>query len=99
MIQKVAPSTIRSRYLRKEIIRLLGGQCCRCGFSDERALQIDHIDGKNMNDHKTLGRLAYLYAVVRCIRFNRVYPMSKKVYQLLCANCNWIKRAERKEHT
>ena len=31
--------------LRKKIIDALGGCCARCGYSDIRALQIDHING------------------------------------------------------
>ena len=75
---------------RKELIELLGGKCVRCGFDDPRALQVDHIDGGGCK-------------AVKSIKGNKNYYHLKKVregsadYQLLCANCNWIKRYENNE--
>src|SRR5258708_35432765 len=31
--------------LRMDIITPLGGECIRCGFTDWRALQVDHVNG------------------------------------------------------
>ena len=59
----------------------------RC--SDERCLQIDHIHGV-WNEPRKVGCLLY-----EDILYN---PESSKIYQLLCANCNWIKRAEKNEN-
>ena len=36
---------IKHQTLRKKIFDSLGGVCIRCGFSDERALQVDHVEG------------------------------------------------------
>ena len=69
---------------RLEVILALGNICCRCGFSDIRALQIDHINGGGSKERKTKSGKSYLYHVLK--------DLSK--YQLLCANCNWIKRYE-----
>lgn len=69
------------------MLLLLGGVCVRCGFDDPRALQIDHVNG---NGCKTPFNNYNLAA-----KMIRALPGS---YQLLCANCNWIKRAERNEH-
>src|SRR6266446_5698640 len=33
------------RRIRREVIEHLGGKCVHCGFSDYRALQVDHING------------------------------------------------------
>jgi hypothetical protein len=82
---------IHSRYAAaKELVFLaLGNQCCRCGFKDKRALQIDHIHGGGMAERKVrnTGGIQYL-------RYAAQHP---ELFQILCANCNWIKRAENKE--
>src|SRR3990170_8952832 len=45
---------------RKKLIELLGGKCIRCGFSDIRALQIDHITGHGSEElHKKGNITAY----------------------------------------
>lgn len=79
----------RAWYSKKkaEIFEALGGKCVRCGFSDIRALQIDHIHGGGRNEIQRMGWPAY---------YKKVLDASEG-YQLLCANCNWIKRSERKE--
>lgn len=73
---------------RNEAFVKLGNKCCRCGFEDERALQIDHVNGRGNHEVRNLSRNAY---------FKRVIADTEGRYQLLCANCNWIKRAERNE--
>src|SRR5882762_6726760 len=37
---------------REEIFDKLGHVCSECGFSDKRALQIDHVHGRGKEDHK-----------------------------------------------
>ena len=83
----------RTYKLRKAILVLLGDKCVRCGFSDDRALQIDHIFGNGTRERKRYGS-------------NNIYPLIlKKIvngstdYQVLCANCNWIKRHEKEEQS
>jgi 5-methylcytosine-specific restriction endonuclease McrA len=70
---------------REEITSLLGGKCCRCGFSDPRALQIDHIDGggKRHRAEHSNARMVYKDMLT--------HPED---FQLLCANCNQIKKIE-----
>lgn len=73
---------------RQKAVDHLGGKCARCGFNDQRALQIDHVNG-------LVGQIRE----GRTVTWRRVLSGSYNgVYQLLCANCNWIKRAERGEH-
>ena len=67
------------------------GCCVRCGFSDIRALQIDHINGGGTKHRVELGRSGE--AFYRWLRMNN-YPEG---YQVLCCNCNGIKRFENKE--
>ena len=80
------------KMLREKAIELLGNKCVNCGFSDKRALQIDHINGGGRKDKRNLkGKQGYLKTVIESI-------LSKEnKYQLLCANCNWIKRVENGE--
>jgi hypothetical protein len=72
---------------RRALLLLLGGKC-KCGFTDERALQIDHRNGGGMHEIRSMGWRAY-YAKVSADPTN---------YQILCANCNWIKRHEKNEN-
>lgn len=78
-------STQRQRQLRVEIVKKLGGRCRVCGFDDVRALHIDHVEGKGSSELRRGygGGLAYYY---------RVRKDTTGRYQILCANCNAIKR-------
>jgi hypothetical protein len=74
--------------IRHEIIMVLGGCCVMCNFSDMRALQIDHINGGGTKEIRSFSnRMKYYRHVLK----------NTHKYQLLCANCNWIKRHENKE--
>lgn len=72
---------------RQKMLDEYGNKCARCGFSDVRALQIDHVKGGNGWKEKRAS-LGY---------FKRVMKHDGE-FQLLCANCNWIKRHEEKEN-
>jgi len=78
----------RRRATKQQVHDLYDNKCARCGFSDARALQIDHIEGggrKERADDK-----AYITMYLRILK-------NPAPYQLLCANCNWIKRIENRE--
>lgn len=77
-----------SQNLRKAVIAFLGGKCIKCGFSDERALQIDHVYGGGRKDRVGLSSSAF---------YKKVLADTAGKYQLLCSNCNWIKRVENDE--
>ena len=79
----------RREELRGRAIERLGGKCTSCGFSDFRALQIDHINGDGIKDRARNSGNAYFY--------NRIAFGDLRKYQLLCANCNIIKKIEKKE--
>jgi hypothetical protein len=67
-------------------------KCKKCGFSDMRALQLDHINGNGKKETQLLKRSGngfYSYLI------NNNYPDG---YQILCANCNWIKKYENNEN-
>ena len=38
--------------IRETIIRMLGGKCIKCNFTDPRALQMDHINGGGTKEMK-----------------------------------------------
>jgi len=76
---------------RKRLVDLLGGKCARCGFSDYRALQIDHKNGGGRKETLVRGNIQ-MY-----LRYLKSPEEAKLHLQVLCANCNWIKRVENKE--
>jgi len=81
-------STLKDYKLKIKVFEVLGNKCARCGFTDTRALQIDHINGGGKAESTKLG--------LRAIR-KKIINGDTKNYQLLCANCNWIKRTEKGE--
>ena len=80
------------RRIRRATLEALGGKCVRCEFSDFRALQIDHINGGGSQERKTLAFRGTFHKHVL-----KSFLAKEGKYQLLCANCNWIKRCENKE--
>ena len=78
--------------MRAKVIAELGGKCVRCGFNDPRALQIDHINGGGVKEIRSMRRYSY-YLMIH----NLPEEERDAKYQCLCANCNWIKRAENNE--
>ena len=77
---------------RQELIDILGGKCIRCGFSDIRALQFDHINGGGIKELKLMG------GMIKMVCHYLKHPEEIKTnIQLLCSNCNWIKRHENNE--
>ena len=74
-------------YHRRKAFEILGGYTCKCcGFDDPRALQIDHIDDTGYLKRKSgeMGETLY----------RKVIETGGLGFQVLCANCNWIKKAE-----
>lgn len=83
----------RRRYIqRMRMFNLLGYKCIKCGFSDIRALQFDHINSDGSIERKELKANKFL-------RYYINHPQeAKEKLQVLCANCNHIKRIEKNEH-
>jgi predicted restriction endonuclease len=79
----------RRTELRQAIFNLLGSRCVRCGFSDTRALTIDHIKGKGTQERKAARSMDAYY--------RNILVVGAEGYQVLCANCNQIKRQENRE--
>lgn len=80
------------RVARSKALLILGSKCIKCGFDDPRALHIDHINGGGCLEQRKLGTgVAYLEQVYLSVKRN------EGKYQLLCANCNMIKKFDKKE--
>ena len=75
---------------RAQIVDRLGARCALCGFSDLRALQIDHVNGDGAKERQAqCNTKAYLRYILKHLDSGR--------YQLLCANCNAIKAHKNSE--
>ena len=90
--RKRAEQRERTRQRRATLLELLGGKCRHCGFSDIRALQVDHRDGNGAKRNRELG-----IGSSSDPAFYRYATSHLEEFQLLCANCNWIKRYELQE--
>jgi hypothetical protein len=87
--------------LRLKVLDFLGGRCVSpsCawvngdgskGCTDARCLQIDHVFGNGTKETRSMSMNVFL---------RKVFADTSGMYQLLCANCNWIKRIENREHS
>ena len=79
----------RNKEARSQVLNALGAECVECGFTDTRALQIDHVNGGGNHERRKKGNGHHYYQhMLRDLT----------LYQVLCANCNWIKRHELREY-
>jgi hypothetical protein len=89
------------RKLKEKLCSIYGTKCCNpnCkwqnedgsfGCADIRILQLDHKQGGGYNSRKGISSTNYYRQAIK-------NPDTEK-YQMLCPNCNWIKRVERKEY-
>jgi hypothetical protein len=80
--------------IKMEVFGLLGNKCVNpynqphpnwC--NDVRCLQVDHVNGGGIKEGKMFrSTYSYYRMILEKIK------VGSKDYQLLCANCNWIKR-------
>ena len=73
-----------------KLFMMYGNKCQKCGFSDMRALSLDHKKNNGNEERKALGDRG-------------VYRRAKSSYmpdeyQILCMNCQFIKRSEHEGH-
>ena len=77
--------------LRQSILDELGRRCVRCGFDEDvRALQVDHVNGDGAAER---ARLCTKFGSIRYYS-NILDNVKSGNYQILCANCNTIKKYE-----
>ena len=77
------------RELKDIVISGYGGKCAFCGFSDTRALCIDHVNGNGIQERKTSCAISTIRKIIK-----EGFP---KQYQILCSNCNLIKAIDKAE--
>jgi hypothetical protein len=79
------------RKLKLALFELLGDRCAECGFDNAKALQIDHLAGGGTEHSRNVAKGTLYYKSI----LNDPEVLTK--FQVLCANCNWIKRVDNKE--
>jgi hypothetical protein len=86
---------IKYRKARETVFHVLGQHCCvKCGFHDKRALQFDHINGGGSKQH----RVDFLNKRVEFYLYYAYHPEeARRTLQVMCSNCNAIKRIEKGE--
>lgn len=67
--------------------------CATCGYADKRALQFDHIDGGGRQHRLSLPSGGAYYKALLSMTDEAL----RAAFQVLCANCNAIKREEHEE--
>lgn len=84
---------------KEEIFDILGNKCVNPFnidhgkfLADKRCLQIDHVNGDGNKSRKNFDGRAYYLQILREIK------AGSKDYQILCANCNWLKYKMQKEN-
>lgn len=91
--RKCSAARVRARYrmilsserLRERVLEVLGKKCGACGYSDIRALHVDHVNNNGYKERKKYGGQNM---------YRRILKLGGRGYQTLCANCNWLKRYE-----
>lgn len=63
----------------------------KCDITDKRCLQLDHINGDGAKRRKITGAGSMTYRF-----YAKNKHLIKKELQVLCANCNWVKRQKDK---
>ena len=79
---------------RARVLVNYGGVCTWCKENDIRVLELDHLD-PNLAKHQKR-ELGWSNEKVYRDAVRRNYPDD---YQLLCKNCNWLKRIDSQERT
>jgi len=74
------------RKIRDQLFDIYGDTCKECGFDDKRALTLDHIQNNGNVERKELGERG----VYQRARDNYL----PNEYQILCMNCQFIKKVE-----
>lgn len=80
-----------SNHSRERLFDAIGDRCTHCGITERCVLQLDHIHNNGYKDLKRFGNTSSMYNY-----YVKQPDEAKKTFQILCANCNWRKRAKRK---
>ena len=82
------------KYWRDELINVLGGYICKeCNYNKSKIpLQIDHIKGNGRQERKKNSDTSRYYK-----KYAKEPNLARKTLQVLCSNCNQIKKFANKE--
>lgn len=94
---------IRIQKQKDELYKKLGGYCCncdgkncwhekKCDITDFRVLQLDHINGGGRKEEKKTNK----YGSAKYSMYLKIPNINNKL-QILCSNCNWVKKHNNKE--
>lgn len=85
----------RQRRTRLKAVTYIGEpKCARCGYTDLRALVIDHRNNDGNKERQgSIGKRGVCY-FLKILRMPQEEAKSR--YQILCANCNMIKENEQR---
>ena len=72
--------------IRQRIFEKYGRVCARCGFDDCRILTLDHVLNNGAEERKEIG--------IRGTYYRALDPQFESEYQILCMNCQFVKRIE-----
>ena len=93
---------LRYKISSHDAIATLGGKCIKCEMANRKCLIIDHINGDGcMERHlKDFSKEALYNCIYYAFRYNitEAIDMIKQRYQVLCANCNMIKKEDNNEN-
>jgi len=92
--EKRASVRATQRKLKHDVVELLGAACVLCGLTDERCLEIDHIDNNGGKLRKEAGSP---WTHLRGIRDGLLRGENEYNVRLLCANCHSIETWHRKD--
>jgi len=81
-----AQSRAAKKRLKDKVFAMYGAACSCCGFSDMRALTLDHVLNNGAEERKELGERGVYNRAIERHRSNE--------YRILCMNCQFIKRVE-----
>lgn len=78
---------------REEAYAALGGKCMRCGITDCRVFELDHINGGGSEEERKF-KCKGVAGCLKTVKFREWFYSHLDHYQLLCANCHKIKSRE-----
>lgn len=86
-----AENQARHLNVKNKILDHYGNECVHCGYSDFRALQLDHINNNGNVERKAVSKDGQRFSGWKFYDWviKQGYPEG---YQILCANCNTLKQ-------
>lgn len=89
---------VHNRLLKIEVLTHYGNgkcACVQCGYDNDMALSIDHIEGDGATHRRVTHTTAGGYKLYRWLKRHDYLGG----FQTLCINCQWIKRQANNEYS